>query len=87
MSTCRSCGASLLWALTPQDKKMPLDPGEVYVEEGAEWPRGLQKIVSDEEPARCAPAIELVDRAPEGSSGPFFANHWGSCDAPDRFRR
>ena len=29
MSTCRSCGAEIVWTRTENSKSMPLDPGEL----------------------------------------------------------
>lgn len=37
--TCRSCGASVLWATTPRGKKCPMD--QLPLAEGAEVPKNI----------------------------------------------
>jgi hypothetical protein len=70
--TCRSCGAALLWAITPKGKRMPLDAAPV---EGGLW---FAYDVAGEK--HCAPA-----RA--GAEGPLYTSHFATCPQADQHRR
>jgi len=75
MSTCRSCGAPILWATTEWGKSIPLDP-EPYQ---GDSPSGLFVLRG-----RVAMAVP-PDAFPEE---PHYVTHFATCpDAGDWRRR
>lgn len=48
MSACRSCGAAIIWAITPAGKRMPLD--EATVTTGARY-------ILPQHSQMCSPAL------------------------------
>ncbi len=68
MSSCRSCGASVLWGVTANGKRAPFDE--------MPDPAGKFKIDDTKDP----PVFEWAK--PEDPPGERFTNHFVTC--PDR---
>lgn len=80
-STCKGCGAAIVWIRTPGGKSMPCDATPRYY---IEKPRsGSKKIVT--------PNGEVISceytEDPHKATGTGFAPHWGSCLAAGTFRK
>ncbi len=74
MSTCRSCGARVRWAVTPAGKRMPVDPEPV---EGG----NLLLSLDDPPVARVVDPSQLVI-----DDGQRFRSHFASCPNADAHR-
>lgn len=79
-STCKGCGAAIVWIRTPGGKSMPCDATPRYY---IEKPRsGSKKIVT--------PNGEVISceytEDPHKATGTGFAPHWGSCRAAGSFK-
>lgn len=79
-STCKGCGAAIVWIRTPGGKSMPCDATPRYY---IEKPRsGSKKIVT--------PNGEVISceytEDPYKATGTGFAPHWGSCRAAGSFK-
>jgi hypothetical protein len=74
MSACRSCGASITWALTVNGKRMPVDaePSE----------NGNVELITD---GRYVLAV--VHSQPPMISKPLHVSHFVSCPDADEHRR
>lgn len=79
-STCRSCGARLLWAITEKGRSIPLDrnpvpDGNIEIEEFEEGP----------------PMSRVVSRQRELSPGLFpatrYKSHFATCPEASQHRR
>ena len=69
---CRSCGQKILWAITPANKRMPLDPTPV--------PDGNIVLVTRGE--------FLSPLAVTGASGsPRYKSHFATCPNAAQHRR
>lgn len=86
MSRCRSCGASIQWAITDEKRNMiPLDPepvehGNVVVKDphfathrGTAW---LVHVLND---------VEVIGPRIDGE--PLYVKHFFTCPNADRHRR
>lgn len=73
MSTCRSCGAEILWARTSGGKRVPLDakPERRYAVVGYNLPL-------EEAPSSDAPVVALTDT---------YVTHFATCPDADSWRR
>lgn len=72
MSTCRSCGAEIIWALTDSGKRMPVDAEPV---EG-----GNLRLIPDGDVVR----VEVV----MGGGAPLqHRPHFATCPEADIWRR
>jgi hypothetical protein len=76
MATCRSCGASIIWTLTPAGKRFPVDAepdresGTIFVRAGY-----MRRLDGDElEEARARDA-------------PLYVAHWATCPQSRSWRR
>lgn len=49
MSTCRGCGADLVWGVTPDGKRIPLDPRPPVYRTGTLLPDGGVRCERDRE--------------------------------------
>lgn len=79
-STCKGCGASILWIHTVAGKNMPCDP---YVKPYWEDPAGNQTIVTQYgETVRC-----FLSGNPEAASGQGYTSHFATCPKAARFSR
>ena len=78
-STCKACGAGIIWIKTPAGKHMPVDIGI-----RAYWanPNGAHKIVTHKG--------EVITCDLEGdankSTGLGYTPHWATCSKVDKFR-
>lgn len=70
-TTCRSCGAPIVWCVTPAGNRMPVDADPS--------PRG--NLVLEGELARVVPAPDLLDRRPRHTS------HFATCPNADQHRK
>lgn len=69
---CAGCRKQIMWKITPNDKRMPLNP------EPLKEPVPGSYIVHEE---RCRPAQPMFD-----TEGPFYLNHWSDCPAANQFK-
>lgn len=83
--TCQSCGARILWAVTPSGKFMPLNPepdrakGNVQLVDN---PGGRAPI------ARVVASGGLFDEQKQDAwgAGELYVSHFTTCPDADRFR-
>ncbi|HSN21678.1 MAG TPA: hypothetical protein VLS49_13430 [Usitatibacter sp.] len=78
--TCRSCSAPIIFAITKNDRRIPLDPepvadGNILVTNGLD---------ASGKPAKFA---EQVDRAIQPPGKALYRSHFASCDKPEAFRK
>lgn len=80
-TSCKGCGAAIVWIKTPGGKAMPCNASPIYY---IEKPRiGTKRIVlQNGEVLSC----EYTDD-PHKATGVGYAPHWGSCRAADSFRK
>jgi len=85
VSTCRSCGAPVVWAVTPEGRRMPVDAepvdgGNVLLSPN---PTGSQD--------RYAPVATVVGKRVQaslfGDDGPRYVSHFATCPNADLHRR
>ena len=76
MSACRSCDAEVLWARTPQDKAIPIDPEPV---------EGGNIVLHDPVPGRPR-TCHFVGRGTP-SDGPRYVSHFTTCPNAAQHRR
>lgn len=74
MAVCKSCGASIFWALTPEGRSIPIDQKPV---DGG-------NIVLDEN--HVATVISTTDREATRSRA-TYQSHFVSCPNADQHRR
>ena len=77
MSTCRSCGAEILWCYTPTGRRMPLDAAPATLDTPGVWllePDGRAYALS-----------EKNDRTILG--GNLHVPHFATCPDADQFRK
>jgi hypothetical protein len=76
MATCRSCGAAIVWTLTPAGKRFPVDAapdresGTIYVRAGY-----MRRLAGEELEEARARDVEL------------FVSHWATCPQAKRWSR
>jgi len=73
MSACRSCGAPILWALTENGKRIPLDAAP------AERPTGLFRLV-EKIGERTPVAVSVSGEA-------VYLSHFATCPYADQHRK
>jgi hypothetical protein len=82
VSTCRSCGAEIVWAFTPEGHRMPVD---------AEPVDGGNVVLSPASSPGQAPTATVVGRRVQaslfGDDGPRYVSHFATCPNADRHRR
>jgi len=74
---CKSCGAEIVWALTDQDKKMPVDAAPA--DDGnitLNWLPSLNEYR----------AIVVGARTPN-AHGPRYKSHFATCPDRDKHRK
>lgn len=79
MSACSSCGKEIIWAITDNGKRMPIDPdpdahGNVRLSFGRRGEAPSAKVLGKK---------DLAERE-EGAH--LYRSHWATCDDADRFR-
>ena len=79
MSTCKRCGAPIVWIRTTEDKWMPCDEGLVEYHVG-ETPDFEDRVVTDDgRVLRCTFDFQC---RPDGLAR---IPHWATCPYADRF--
>jgi hypothetical protein len=76
-SACRSCGAPIIWALTRNDKRMPIDVGPV---EG-----GNVEIVA-RDTRRDVPYVVVHAQPPMGVDK-LYMSHFATCPNAETHRK
>lgn len=77
---CKECGADIVFIKTRGGKFMPCNAKEIHYKAD---PSGNKNIITSEgDIVRCT-----YDTSPETATGKGYVPHWGSCTAPDKFRR
>jgi hypothetical protein len=80
VSACRSCGQPIRWAITRNDRRMPLDPEP--------HPDGNVQIVAHDD-GRDLVSV-LVGRARDdcvAAAVPLYRSHFQTCPHADQHRR
>ncbi len=77
MSTCRSCGARILWATTTNDRRIPIDADPV--------PDG-NLVLTYPSPA-AALAIVVDPAQPMLDDPPRYVSHFSTCPNADQHRK
>ena len=79
-STCKSCGAPIIWVQTPAGKWMPLDEGLVPYRQNDS---GKSSVVDDHG------VVIRCDIVTDGSipTGLARVPHWSTCPNADKHRR
>lgn len=80
MSACRSCGADVLWCVTPAGQRMPVDPvpvdgGNVILGQG-QGGSPLATVVG-----------KKVQPGLFGDDSPRYTSHFATCPNADSHRR
>ena len=79
ITTCRGCGAEIVWIKTPSGKSMPCDATPVYYKIKAD---GKEKIIT---PNGVVISCEIIS-TPYDAAGIGYVPHWSTCTTPDKFR-
>lgn len=79
MSKCRSCGAKIIWIITPAGKKMPCDPEPVYFKPAQDGE--LRLVTANGTIARGTKA----EKAEDALCG--YVSHFATCPNADKHRR
>ena len=83
-STCKKCGASIIWLKTPAGKWMPANEGLVRYRQNDE---GKDYVVTDRgEVIRCDIINEKLPLG-EFPTGMARVPHWATCPFADSFRK
>jgi hypothetical protein len=94
MANCRGCNAPIMWAITEEGKRAPLDPapstaGNVLVWRDRQIPSTPSAIVrpaGDGVDLHCATFAGDVLAALVAHGVPLRTNHFATCVVADRFR-
>lgn len=82
MSTCRSCGAPVVWAVTTTGKRMPVDADPVD---------GGNVLLSPAVSSGQAPTATVVGKAVQpnlfGDDSPRYVSHFSTCPNAARHRQ
>jgi len=82
MAQCRSCGARIIWALTPAGRRMPID--------AAPADGGNVILHMPREPG-AEPTCTVVGKHSQpalfGDDGPRHTSHFATCPNADRHRQ
>ena len=81
VTTCRSCGAPIVWIKTRAGKSMPCDAKPVNYRIS---PEGSTKLVT---PAGDVVGCVEVVPYPADDTEMGYTPHWATCNAPDSFRK
>lgn len=79
-STCKKCGAQIIWIKTPRGKSMPVDAEPVTYWE-KEKARG-KVVTPNGEVISCEFTGEL-----QTATGVGFISHWATCPFAENFRQ
>lgn len=78
-STCKKCGAAIIWIDTPRGKKMPADRQAVAYKAN---PKGKERVVNLR-----GEVIACDLTFPGAADGMARVPHWATCPNADEFRR
>lgn len=82
ITTCRSCGARIIWITTASGKAMPCDASPVYYKTyGVKKPRD-RVVTLDGNVMSC----QIVPETEE-NNGFGYVPHWGTCPNAAKFRK
>lgn len=79
-STCRGCGAEIVWIKTVSGKSMPCDASPVY----------YNMMAGDNDRIVCPDGVVIsceIVADPNRSTGFGFVPHWSTCSKADNFRK
>ena len=80
ISTCRSCGAPIVWIKTASGKSMPCDASPVYFKENE---KGKDRVVTLTGATVCC---DIITEPPViGFVG--YRPHYSTCNDPGKFRK
>jgi hypothetical protein len=82
VSACRSCGAAIVWAVTPEGRRMPVDADPV---DG-----GNVLLAPAVEPGGSPTATVVGKRVQPslfGDDGPRYVSHFATCPDSAKHRR
>lgn len=75
MSTCKSCGAKIIWIETVSGKKMPCDPGLI---DAVDLEEGDLLVLEDGETLKVRPGHTV---------GEGYISHFSTCPDADEWRQ
>jgi hypothetical protein len=82
VTACRSCGAEIVWAFTPDGRRMPVDAQPVD---------GGNVLLTPAVEPRGAPTATVVGKRAQptlfGDDGPRYVSHFVTCPDAARHRR
>lgn len=82
MTACRSCHASVLWAVTEAGKRIPLDPTPIT--------GGNVILTGEQDPETGSPIVRVVGSTMELGEDPArarYVSHFVTCPNADAHRR
>ena len=82
-TTCKACGASIVWIRTLAGKTMPCDAVPIPYKATKCGDSKAEKLVDDRGIIISGERVNTPDEA----TGAAYMPHWATCSAPDRFRR
>lgn len=80
VTTCRSCGAPIVWKKTASGKSMPCEAYPITI-----VPNPKSKFKALDKYGKLIPCDKVSE--PSELSETAWEPHWGNCSAPDKFRR
>lgn len=85
-AACSSCGATILWAITQAEKRIPLDA--TPIDDRTAGQRGLFMLVKrlDDTPLAWPVTIDTPDSFRDLQAA-IYQSHFASCVHADRHRR
>lgn len=82
---CNSCGAQILWAVTKNQKRMPLDAAPITPEPGA---RGIFMLAKRTDDTPLAWPLEISDGSEFTRIGlAMYVSHFSTCPEAGQHRR
>jgi hypothetical protein len=86
MANCRGCNAPIMWAITEEGKRAPLDPEPSTAGNVLVWRRRGLGLTRGSTDARCATFAGETLAALVAHGVPLRTNHFQTCPVADRFR-
>lgn len=84
LAACRSCGAPILWAITLNDRRIPLDADPITTV--GDDPRGLFALLQRPEPP-IAIGLDALPRDAAALGPTLRRSHFATCPNADEHRR